>query len=89
MLGVVDISGPRRTAHLHSLGLVMAAAAMAEEQLRRDRERADDRLRRLLLERSGGAVAVADAAGRVVETRVPRPHRPAVGPGSYLASTGA
>jgi hypothetical protein len=34
LVGVVDLSGPQRTAHPHSLGLVMAAAAMAEQTLR-------------------------------------------------------
>lgn len=34
MIGVVNLSGPQRTAHPHSLGLVMAAARMAEQSLR-------------------------------------------------------
>jgi hypothetical protein len=34
LLGIVNLSGPQRTAHPHSLGLVMAAAAMAEDSLR-------------------------------------------------------
>jgi GAF domain len=34
LLGVVDLSGPMRTANPHSLALVMAAASMAEHELR-------------------------------------------------------
>jgi hypothetical protein len=34
LVGVIDLSGPQRTAHPHSLGLVMAAATMAEQSLR-------------------------------------------------------
>jgi hypothetical protein len=34
LLGVVDLSGPMRTANPHSLALVMAAAGMAEHELR-------------------------------------------------------
>jgi hypothetical protein len=37
LLGVVDLSGPMRTAHPHSLALVMAAAEMAENVLRFER----------------------------------------------------
>jgi hypothetical protein len=37
LLGVVDLSGPLRTAHPHSLALVMAAAEMAENVLRFER----------------------------------------------------
>jgi hypothetical protein len=36
-VGVVDLSGPMRTAHPHSLALVMAAAEMAENVLRFER----------------------------------------------------
>lgn len=38
LLGVVDLSGPQRTAHPHSLALVMAAAALAERTLRHHAE---------------------------------------------------
>ena len=37
LVGVVDLSGPMRTAHPHSLALVMAAAEMAENVLRFER----------------------------------------------------
>ena len=37
LLGVVDISGPMRTAHPHSLGARQAAAEMAEDVLRFER----------------------------------------------------
>jgi len=53
VVGVIDLSGPQRTAHPHSLGLVMAAAAMAEQSLRHRaevaaarRETVDERRRR-------------------------------------------
>jgi hypothetical protein len=51
LLGVVDISGPMRTAHPHSLGLVSAAAGMAEDALRLRRAAEEDRLRDAYLER--------------------------------------
>jgi hypothetical protein len=78
LLGVVDISGPMGTAHPHSLGLVSAAAAMAEDALRLQRAAADDRLRHAYLERTArlgrhrsamigpdGRVLVAQPAGWV------------------------
>lgn len=34
LVGFVDLSGPQHTAHPHSLGLVIAAATMAEQSLR-------------------------------------------------------
>jgi hypothetical protein len=43
LVGVVDLSGPQRTAHPHSLWLVTAAAAMAEQSLRNRAEVADAR----------------------------------------------
>lgn len=52
VLGVVDISGPLRTAHPHSLGLVSAAAGMAEDQLRFRRAADEDRMRQAYLERT-------------------------------------
>jgi len=61
LLGVVDLSGPMRTAHPHSLALVMAAAGMAEGVLAAS-ARATRRLRlrvlgggRPALERPGAA----------------------------------
>jgi hypothetical protein len=52
LVGVVDLSGPMHTAHPHSLALVVAAARMAEELLRTRRMLADERLRRLFVERT-------------------------------------
>ena len=46
LLGVVDLSGPARTAHPHSLALVMAAAMMAENALAADYARRELRPRR-------------------------------------------
>ena len=53
LLGVVDISGPMRTVHPHSLGFVSAAAGMAEDALRLRRAADDERLRGAYLERIG------------------------------------
>jgi GAF domain len=69
VLGVVDLSGPMRTAHPHSLALVMAAASMAEDVLRLERSLADNALRQAYLERadhgrSPGALVADD--GRVL-----------------------
>ncbi|HSD77490.1 MAG TPA: GAF domain-containing protein, partial [Solirubrobacteraceae bacterium] len=55
LLGIVDLSGPLRTAHPHSLALVVAAAGMAEEALSLRRAAEDERLRRAFLERSAQA----------------------------------
>jgi hypothetical protein len=76
VLGVVDLSGPMRTAHPHSLGLVSAAAAMAEESLRLQRAEEENRLRQTYVERvarlgrhrsaivgDDGRVLVAEPAG--------------------------
>src|SRR4051794_11070397 len=52
LLGVVDISGPMRTAHPHSLGLVSAAAGMAEDALRLRHAADEDRMRQADLERT-------------------------------------
>jgi hypothetical protein len=51
LLGVVDISGPMRTAHPHSLGLVSAAASIAEDALWIRRAAREERLRDVYLER--------------------------------------
>jgi hypothetical protein len=54
IVGVVDLSGPIRSAHPHSLALVMAAAQMAESVLHASVEREDDGLRQRYLSRFGG-----------------------------------
>ena len=70
LLGVVDISGPLRTAHPHSLGLVSAAAGMAEEGLRFRRAADEERLRAAYLERTASLgrhrSAMVDRDGRVL-----------------------
>ena len=70
LLGVVDISGPLRTAHPHSLGLVSAAAGMAEDSLRFRRAADEDRLRAAYLERTATLgrhrSAMVDRDGRVL-----------------------
>ena len=48
ILGVVDLTGHLRTAHPHTLGLVTAAAGMAEAYLRHDQQRRDERAARRL-----------------------------------------
>ena len=53
IVGVVDLSGPIRSAHPNSLALVMAAAQMAESALRAAGDRQDDRLRQTYLSRFG------------------------------------
>jgi GAF domain-containing protein len=70
LLGVVDISGPLRTAHPHSLGLVSAAAGMAEDALRFRRAADEDRMRQAYLERTARLgrhrSAMIDRDGRVL-----------------------
>jgi hypothetical protein len=68
LLGVVDLSGPMRTAHPHSLALVMAAAEMAEDVLRFNLAVEENRLRLAYLERTTGAgtSALIGAGGRVL-----------------------
>jgi GAF domain-containing protein len=69
VLGVVDLSGPTRTAHPHSLALVMAAASMAEDVLRLERSLADNVLRQAYLYRADhgrGAGALVADNGRVL-----------------------
>jgi hypothetical protein len=58
VLGVVDLSGPMRTARPHSLALVMAAAEMAENVLRFERVVADSRRREVPV---AWAAVVADS----------------------------
>jgi hypothetical protein len=69
LLGVVDISGPLRTAHPHSLALVKAAAEMAEDVLRFRLAVEDNRLRVAYLERTTGAgtSALVGSGGRVLQ----------------------
>jgi GAF domain-containing protein len=69
LLGVVDISGPMRTAHPHSLALVKAAAEMAEDVLRFRLAVEDNRLRVAYLERTTGAgtSALIGSGGRVLQ----------------------
>jgi GAF domain len=70
LVGIVDLSGPMRTAHPHSLALVMAAAGMAEEALALRRAAEDERLRRAYLERPvGDRSAVVAGDGRVLLAR--------------------
>jgi hypothetical protein len=70
VLGVVDISGPLGTAHPHSLGLVSAAAGMAEAALRLRRAAEEDRIREAYLERTARLgrhrSAMVDPDGRVL-----------------------
>ncbi len=70
-LGVVDLSGPMRTAHPHSLALVRAAARMAEHVLAARQSLHDDELRRAYFERADGAgpSALLAADGRVLACR--------------------
>ena len=70
LVGIVDLSGPMRTAHPHSLALVMAAAGMAEEALALRRAAADERLRRAFLERTAGAQAPPRSALLAPDGRV-------------------
>lgn len=70
ILGVVNLSGPVRSAHPHSLALVMAAAQMAESVLAGAREREDERLRQVYAQRGGGSrSALVSADGRVLASR--------------------
>ncbi len=70
ILGVIDLSGPLRTAHPMILGFVATAARMAEHLLAERMHRADHALHEALLadlERRGhGRAAVVSPSGRVV-----------------------
>jgi hypothetical protein len=72
LLGVVDLTGPLRTVHPHSLALVTAAAREAETLLRADQGRRDEHLRELYLERVARrthlATAVATRGGRILDS---------------------
>ncbi|MEA2143503.1 MAG: hypothetical protein QOI64_1933 [Solirubrobacteraceae bacterium] len=69
-LGVIDLSGPLRTAHPDSVALVESAAMMVEGLLRQRQLERDDELRDLFLERMlrapRAAGAVVTASGRVL-----------------------
>lgn len=69
-LGVIDLTGGYKSSHPYSLGLVTAAARLAEVELRTRLEQRDERLRARYLDRlARGAPspsAVVSAAGRVV-----------------------
>ncbi len=61
LLGVVDLSGPARTAHPGALALVSAVAALAEHEVRAAHDRALEQLRRVagpLLARVDGRALV-------------------------------
>jgi hypothetical protein len=69
LLGAVNLSGPARTAHPHSLGLVRAAAAMAQDVLRSRSAAEDGRLVQAYLDRAIRArqpTAVVGPGGRVL-----------------------
>ncbi|GAC1321812.1 MAG: GAF domain-containing protein [Thermoleophilaceae bacterium] len=69
ILGVLDLTGDLRTAHPHTLGLVTAAAGMAEAYLRRELDRRDEYLREAYFERIAGAgqpTALVRPTGRVL-----------------------
>lgn len=69
ILGVVDLTGHLRTAHPHTLGLVTAAAGMAEAYLRHDQLRRDVTLREAYLERIAGVTqptALVRPSGHVI-----------------------
>ena len=75
LLGALDLSGRFQTAHLHSLGLVVAVARAAEQWLATDRRRADERLVTLYRSRwhrgSRDRTAVVAPEGRVVFSEPP------------------
>jgi hypothetical protein len=69
ILGVLDLTGHLRTAHPHTLGLVTAAAGMAEAYLRHELERRNEQLREAYFERIAGAgqpTALVRPTGRVL-----------------------
>jgi hypothetical protein len=79
ILGVIDLTGHLQTAHPHTLGLVTAAAGMAEAYLRHEQDRRDEHLRDAYLDRIAGATqptALVRPNGHVV-TAVPHGWLPA------------
>lgn len=79
LLGVVDLSGPARTAHPGTVALVGAVAALAEHELRLVHERSVAGLRQIagpLLARVGGrALVVAPDGSTAAATGFPGPRR--------------
>ena len=72
LLGIVDISGPLKTAHPHNLALVTAAAGLAEEALRSAMHERHERMKASFLDvmaADGGAAALLSAQGRVLLAR--------------------
>jgi hypothetical protein len=70
LLGVIDVSGPQRTAHPYSLTLVTAATRIAEAVLHERRLERDNSLRQTYLDRirrsRGASSALIDECGRVL-----------------------
>ena len=66
LLGVVDLSGPARTAHPGTVALVAAVASLAEHELRAAHDRSLEQLRRVaapVLARVGGRALVVGPDG--------------------------
>jgi hypothetical protein len=83
IIGVVDLTGHLRTAHPHTLGLVTAAAGMAEAYLRHDLQRRDERLRDAFRERIAGSTQPSALVRPTGEVLMAVPH------GWVSASVGA
>lgn len=69
ILGVIDLTGHLKTAHPHTLSLVIAAAGWAEASLRDARRAQEQRLRELYWTRIAGTTqptALVGAGGRVL-----------------------
>lgn len=94
LLGVVDLSGPARTAHPGMVALVAAVAALAEHELRAAHDRSLEQLRRtaapvlarvggraLVVARDGSTAAVTGFSG---PPRVPLPETLAQGGGGRV-----
>ncbi len=79
LLGVVDLSGPARTAHPGTVALLGAVAALAEHEVRAVHERSVEQLRRVagpLLARVGGrALVVTPDGSTAAATGFPGPRR--------------
>lgn len=96
LLGVVDVSGPQRTAHPYSLMLVTAAARIAGDVLREQQIERDNRLRDAYVERirrsPGSPSAVIDERGRLLQAAptgwVQDPVPPPGAPGRVTLPTG-
>jgi hypothetical protein len=71
ILGVIDLTGHLRTAHPHTLGLVTAAARMAEVYLRHDQQRRDEHAREAYHDRVAGSTqptALVRSTGQLLTT---------------------